>query len=69
MLYGIITARSLYPRWMVVFLPIVIYLLKAPVVRMLKGHLRELVNDAYDNIILFVFFCVSTIVLWNSTVV
>jgi hypothetical protein len=65
MIYGILFGRSLYPRWMVLFLPIVIYLLKTPIVRLLRGQLREIVNDAYDNIVLLVFFVISTIVLWN----
>jgi hypothetical protein len=69
MLYGIVTGRSLYPRWMFVFLPIIIYLLKKPIVRILKGHPRELVNDSYDNIVLFVFYLVSTLVLWNGAVI
>jgi hypothetical protein len=66
MLYGIVSGHSLYPRWMVIFLPILIYLLKVPVVRILRGHLRELVNDCYDNLVLFIFFLASTLVLWNG---
>ena len=66
MLYGIVAGRSLYPRWMVIFLPIVIYLLKTPVTRILKGHLQEIINDSYDNIVLFVFYVLSTLVLWNG---
>lgn len=69
MIYGILSGRSLYPRWMVLFLPVVIYLLKTPVVRLLKGRLREIINDSYDNISLFVFFTISTIVLWNSGII
>jgi hypothetical protein len=69
MIYGIVTGKSLYPWWMVFFLPVVIYFLKAPVVRLLKGHFRELVNDSYDNIVLLVFYAISTIVLWNGLVV
>ena len=68
MIYGIVWGRSLYPKWMVIFLPIVIYLIKTPITRVLKGHLQELVSDSYDNLVLFVFFTLSTIVLWNSTV-
>ena len=68
MLYGIGAGRSLYPRWMVVFLPIVIYLLKTPVTRILKGRLQEIINDSYDNIVLFVFYVLSTLVLWNGLV-
>jgi hypothetical protein len=68
MLYGIVTGRSMYPRWSVVFLPIIIYLLKTSVTRILKGHLQELVRDSYDNLVVFVFFLFSTIVLWNGLV-
>jgi hypothetical protein len=54
---------------MFVFLPVIIYLLKTPVVRILKGRLREWINDSYDNIVLFIFYLVSTLVLWNGMVV
>jgi hypothetical protein len=66
MLYGIVTGRSMYPRWMALFLPLVIYLLKKPIVRVLKGHLQEIVSDAYDNLVLFVYYVISTAVLWNG---
>ena len=69
MFYGIASGHSLYPRWMVIFLPIVIYFLKTPVVRILKGRPREVINDSYDNITVFVFYIISTIVLWNGVIV
>jgi len=68
MLYGIVAGRSMYPRWMVVFLPLVIYLLKTPVTRVFKGRLQEIINDSYDNLVLFIFYTLSTIVLWNGLV-
>jgi hypothetical protein len=68
MIYGIATGRSMYPRWMLIFLPIVIYLLKTPVIRILTGRVKEIINDSYDNFVLFVFFILSTIVLWNGVV-
>jgi hypothetical protein len=68
MLYAVITGQSLYPRWMALFVPIVLYVLKAPVVRILRGRARELVNDCYDNLVLLVFYVMSTIVLWNVAV-
>ena len=68
MVYGILSGRSLYPKWMVLCLPVVIYLLKTLVVRLLKGRLREIINDSYDNISLFVFYAISTIVLWNVVI-
>jgi hypothetical protein len=68
MVYGILSGRSLYPRWMVIFLPIVIYLLKTPITSILRGRSKELVTDSYDNFMLFVFYALSTIVLWNGIV-
>jgi hypothetical protein len=64
MVYGVLVGRSAYPIWMVVFLPIVPYLLRAPILKILHGRLHELVRDSYDNFVLLVFFLVSTIVLW-----
>lgn len=66
MLYAIPTGGSLYPVWMLPFLPTVLYLLKTPVLKLAKGSLRELLTDAYDNLILLVFFTLSTLVLWNA---
>src|SRR6185295_9083762 len=68
MLYGIVTGHSMYPRWMVVFLPIILYLLRTPVVKIFKRQLKEIIGHAYDNIILFVFFVLSTLILWNRVV-
>lgn len=69
MIYAVVAGRSLYPVWMVIFLPVVIYLLKRPVIWLLRGHIRELVNDSYDNIAFLAYFLISTIVLWNAVVV
>jgi hypothetical protein len=65
MLYGIFSGRSAYPLWMVIFLPIVPYLLRSPVLKILSGKTHELVRDSYDNFVLLIFFIMSTIVLWN----
>lgn len=68
MIYGILMAKSMYPRWMVVFLPVVIYLLKPVVIRPLKGRIKEIIHDSYDNFVLLVFFLLSALLLWNSAV-
>jgi hypothetical protein len=68
MFYAIVTGQSMYPQWMVVFLPVFIYMLQGPVVRLLKGRLKEIVNDTYSNLVLFIFYLMSTIVLWNGIV-
>jgi hypothetical protein len=65
MIYGVLSGRSMYPTWMIVFLPIVPYLLRVPLLKILRGRLHELVRDSYDNFVLLVYFLMSTIVLWN----
>jgi hypothetical protein len=66
MCYGIISGHSSYPLWMVIFLPIIPYLLRAPILKILRGRIHELVRDSYDNFVLLVFFLLSTIVLWGK---
>ena len=66
MLYGVLSGRSAYPVWMVLFQPIILYLLRGPVLKVLRGRANELVRDSYDNFILLVFFIMSTIVLWGT---
>jgi hypothetical protein len=68
MIYGILTGKSMYPRWMVIFLPAIIYLLKSLVIKILKGRLKEIITDSYDNIVLFIFWILSTSVLWAKIV-
>ncbi len=65
MIYGVLSGRSAYPLWMALFLPIVPYLLRAPVLKIFYGRAHELVRDSYDNFVLLVFFLMSTIVLWS----
>jgi len=64
MFYGVLSGRSAYPVWMAVFLPIVPYLLRVLVLKLLRGRVHELIRDSYDNFVLLMFFLVSTIVLW-----
>ena len=66
MIYAILTGRSLYPAWMVIFLPSILYLAKTPVLKLGKGSLLELLSDCYDNLILLIFFILSTLVLWHG---
>jgi len=64
MIYGVVSGRSAYPIWMVIFLPIVPYLLRFLVLKILRGRVHEVVRDSYDNFVLLVYFLSSTIVLW-----
>lgn len=65
MLIGVLSGRSSYPVWMAVFLPIVPYLLRVPILKILRGRAREIIRDSYDNFILLVFFLLSTLLAWN----
>jgi hypothetical protein len=64
MIYGVVSGHSVYPVWMVIFLPIVPYLFRPVVLKILRGRTHELVRDSYDNFVLLLYFLVSTIVLW-----
>lgn len=64
MIHGVLSGRSMYPVWMVVFLPIIPYLLRVPLLKILRGRVHELVRDSYDNFVLLVYFLISTILLW-----
>lgn len=65
-IYAVIMGRSAYPVWMVVFQPIVPYLLRGVVLKILPGRAHEIIRDSYDNFVLLLYFLVSTIVLWGS---
>jgi hypothetical protein len=66
MIYAILSGRSLYPFWMIGFQPILLHLLKQPIICQLRGRVREIVHDSYDNLILLVFFGASALTLWNA---
>ena len=65
MIYGVISGLSAYSIWMFIFLPIVPYLLRPVVLKILRGRIHELVRDSYDNFVLLLYFFVSTLALWN----
>lgn len=65
MIYGVVTAGSAYPVWMFIFLPIIPYLLRPIVLKVLRGRVHELIRDSYDNFVLLLYFFVSTLVLWR----
>ncbi len=66
MAYAVLAGKSLYPGWTVLLHPSVLYLLKVPIIRLLRGRIKEIVSDCYDNLVLLVFFVLSALVLWNA---
>lgn len=61
---AVLTGRTLYPMWMIVLLPGVLYGAKYLVRGLLRGRIGELVRDGFDNWVLFLYFAVSTMVVW-----
>ena len=55
MAYGILTGRSLYPWWMVFFLPVILYLLKTPIVR-----IQEDACVSWSTTRMIMLFCLSS---------
>jgi hypothetical protein len=55
--------KTFYPRWIILFSPIVFFLLMGPIVGLLKGKWKVIIGGGYMNLILFVFFLVTTVSL------
>ena len=64
MIYGLFFRHTLYPNWMIIFFPVVIYLMKPLISRLPNVRIKELILDSYDNIPFFLFFLISTIITW-----
>ena len=57
--------KTLYPRWMVFFFPLLPFLLQGVFVKFLTGNAWVVVIGGFLNLILVIFFIASTIALWN----
>jgi len=57
--------KTLYPRWILLFFPLVPFLLKDLICNQLSGTISIIVSGGYLNLILIVFFTASTVALWN----
>jgi len=57
--------KTLYPRWILLFFPLVPFLLKDFICKHLSGTISIVVCGGYLNLILIVFFTASTVALWN----
>lgn len=58
--------KTLYPRWIILFFPLIPFLLQGFFNNILTGHIRIIIVGGYLNLILVVFFLASTIALWQS---
>ena len=57
--------KTLYPRWMIFFYPLIPFLLQSVFDKILTGKIWIIVMGGYLNLLFVVFFVASTIALWN----
>ena len=58
--------KTLYPRWIIFFFPLIPFLFQGVINKVLSGNLWIIIAGGFLNIILIIFFTASTIALWNS---
>lgn len=57
--------KTLYPRWIILFFPLIPFLIQGTICRNLSGKIWIIICGGYLNLILVVFFTASSIALWN----
>lgn len=57
--------KTLYPRWIIIFFPLLPFLIEDLVCKFLPDNIWIIIKGGYLNIILVIFFTASTIALWN----
>ena len=56
--------KTLYPRWIIFFFPLIPFLIEDIVTKYLSGNIWIIIKGGYLNIILTIFFIASTKALW-----
>ena len=62
----VLKKKTYYPRWIILFFPLLPFLLQGMVSKLLSGNLWVIINGGYLNLLLVLFFSASTIALWNK---
>lgn len=57
--------KTHYPRWMILFFPLIPFLFQGLISRSLSGSAWIVIVGGFFNLILVIFFAASTIALWN----
>jgi len=65
-IYYVWQRKTLYPRWMVFFFPLLPFLLRGVVWKALDGKWQIIIAGGYLNLILVLFFTASLIALWKK---
>jgi len=65
-IYQVWKKNTLYPRWIILFFPLIPFLVQDFICKNLSGSIWIIVCGGYLNHILIIFFTASTIALWNK---
>lgn len=58
--------KTLYPRWIIIFFPLIPFLIEDLVTKYLPNNIWIIIKGGYLNIIMVIFFSASTIALWHA---
>jgi len=64
-IYQVWKRKTLYPRWMILFFPLIPFLFQGIIGRYLDGSIGIIIMGGFFNLIIVLFFAASTIALWN----
>ena len=65
-IYSVWKKKTLYPQWIILFYPLIPFLLKNVISDNLSGITKVVLIGGYLNIMLIIFYTASTISLWNK---
>ena len=65
-IYQVWKRKTLYPRWIILFFPLIPFLLQDFICKNLSSNNWIIVCGGYLNLILIIFFTASTVALWNK---
>ena len=65
-IFAVLFRPTLYPRWIVLITPTLFYLIENMLVARLPGFSRAFIGGGFANLILLLFFTVSTMLVWNG---
>jgi len=57
--------KTLYPRWIIIFFPLIPFLFQGLIIKVVSGPALIILGGGFLNLILVLFFTASTIALWN----
>ena len=67
-IYQVWKKNTLYPRWIILFFPLIPFLIQDFICKNLSGNIWIIVCGGYLNHILIIFFTASTIAIWNKKI-